>query len=360
MRLIGLALASLLLAVSGQASAQRVEPMENPVGKDWTHPPSKLVFPATLIDNARSRIQSYGSPSDVSAQYESEDRRFVVTVYVYQPAVLNAALWFGEARKPLEGRAIFGKLTPLAPPSSFAAPGAKTANGMRIVYAADGQYKSTALAIATSGDGWLIKFRISSQTHSAAELDAKLSEAIAALGWPKDTSGLAEAKQLLPCASARPFYQTSKPVTREGASAAAGLMGVRYLLPVKDTATDKPWCSDGTVGQLGLYRRDGQEGQYLLALGDSGRGVLVEADSIGGMIDAVEEQNGKRSKGAKPSDPTYSVTFLAPGTATMFESQDRMPSPEQALAIVQAGKVIAEINRNGGAPQIIINTGSSK
>lgn len=81
------------------------------------------------------------------------------------------------------------------------------------------------------------------------------------------------------------------------------------------------WCRDSLLtGNQAVYRPDGAPDRYLLAAGDNGKTIAVQAQAPGGY---------------------YSVNFITAGQVFTLVAQDRLPSPARVLELVTGDRTVA-------------------
>lgn len=332
-------------------AAQQAKPLNLDMSAGWKHQQSGLFFPKEIVALPfNSATQFADGGWDLAVQYGPKGLSEAVSVYIYQAAVQDAGLLFSESRRSLEIRKqVYGEVTAFAPVTTFTPPGQNSASGLRITYSTTGAYPTTALAIAPLGRDWVVKFRISSKTKSAAELDAALSEAINMLGWPEDKANHPVATEASDCPTALPAFKKAKRVKDDGASAILnaalfGLVSEKAEEADEASAEKLTYCRDRSVPfDLGIYRPGEATDRYLVSLGDSGRAVFVEPDMAGLLLD--DSKKGKT---------TYTIRFVGPGEVAIFPAHDRMPSPQQAVEILDTMAPISTTGRGGGDKTVTI------
>lgn len=350
-KFLGTMIGALLVSAS-PASAQQPAPLAMEAGKEFRHAQTGLIFPATLQALPRmSGTEFEPGGWDIAIQYAPSDMATAISVYVYQAAVQDAGLLIAESRISLEGRqSHYQNLQPLAPLAAFAPPGDAVKSGLRLTYSTDGQFKSTAIAIAPLGRDWVVKFRLSSKTLSAAELDTLLTSTITGLNWPKQAEAHAAAAEIAACQTPLPAMKPAKPIKT---NMAYGLLGAIMNLAPDEKDEAKPahratYCRDTSLNfPLGLYRPDGATDRYLLSLGDSGRAILVDPDASAPMMAEVEKK--------KAAADQYSVRFIGPGKISNFQPHKGMVPPGQAWEIVSKSAPLSSSGRGDGDKTIQIS-----
>lgn len=84
--------------------------------------------------------------------------------------------------------------------------------------------------------------------------------------------------------------------------------------------------------QHGVYRPVGTSDQYLLALNDAGRGIRVAPNMLAFATNG--EVAAKASGKASSPALTWSVAVEDMARTISFADRDRLPSPDQATAII--------------------------
>lgn len=315
---------AIALAAPGQARDLAV-----PSDKGWQHAGSGVVLRATLIGLPRTSLADAGQGEwDVSAQFEDHGRATSLTVYVFHPAAMNVPLWFDRARTALERRDTYGGVTPLSPPVAFAGPSAVNASALRQAFATrKGPYRSTGLAVVPVGE-WLIALRLSSVGLDAAALDAKLAEAVVAIGFPAGTTSAPAAVPIVPCPTSLTFAKAKQKKPDIGQALFAGILSAAAASKKGEPApaTREPLCRDGEpTAMWGVFRAPSTTDGYLLALGDSGRTVSVFKTFV-----SPDLPNG------------YAVALHdLDGSTANFPYFDKLPRPEQVLDAVVKGSPIS-------------------
>jgi hypothetical protein len=344
-RIASALLAALILAFGAEpAAAQRK--LDVPAASGWQHAQTGLVLHAKLAGLPRTDLTDSGNAElDVMAQF-GDEADTAATVYVFRPALMSVPIWFDRSETAILLRSAFGTAAPVAAPLAFASPLAKNASGLRRVYVpSKGPYKSTALAMLPLGE-WLVAVRISSQTLDPVQLDAKLSEAVATIGWPKTPVPEAEAASAVaPCGKPLAYAKKAK---LKKADMSDALMGAIMSTPLPDDAKGKPgaslpkpslYCRElPPAAPYGVYRAPEATGAYVMALGDAG--VVI---NIGGMPLFGD------TRGVAVSLADLEGTSIYPP----FES---LPNPDQVIGILRGAGAISRTSRNGKDMTITINT----
>jgi hypothetical protein len=342
--------------VFAQAAPSTIEAKS---GQLWKHKASGTVLPAAIVGIARNSVREFGKGEwDVAGIYELPGLTIALTVYIYQPAVQDAAIWFAEARIPIESRSErYGKVNEVAGAKAFIPTGETIPTGLRTVWSGDGAYKSTALATAPVGRDWLMKIRLSSKDKTAPELDVLLTQVLSELRVPKAEIAVAAAP-IAPCTTKLKPLMVAKPAQNDGASALVGSLFSNYVMDqiekprkgAKAAPPPTPFCRDEALSTpLNVYRRDDASEFYVLSTGDSGRAAIAQRDALGSLLAKT-----------KDAPPAYSVQFVVPGEATVYGNYDRLPPPSQVIEIVNAGKWKSRTARTAKGSNITINPDTMK
>lgn len=335
------------LAATAPAWAQGELAVE--AGKPWPHKHSGITVPATLGGNALTAARTYAPHElDLGLSFEPNDARDFLSFYIFRNTNGGAPVWMAQAQWSIENRGLFRGAKLAIAPEAFTPPGQSTASGLRAVYAtiADQGYSSTGIALLPFGD-WYVKLRATSRDKSPADLARAMDGWLAEIIWPKDVVTAPAALPVTACTDPLTFQGKSKDASGDAiqdaltaaiTSAAAG-QGKRQPVQVQ-------WCRDSALdGNKAAYRADGARDAYLLAVGDNGIGIWV-GPSVGGLL------MGTKGKGER-----FGVTLHMAAQDLNFASQDRLPSPERAMEIVNAGRVSATVATWGDKRQIQIDSG---
>ncbi|MCC2978132.1 hypothetical protein LK533_15835 [Sphingomonas sp. PL-96] len=343
--------------VSGMpAAAQQVEELKVSSDEPYAHDLSGLRLPATLARAPRNKAVTIGGDLlDVSANYESPDRAELLSLYVYRQASGALPVWFDRARWSIEHRPnVYGKPVAAVGGPSFVPPRQQTASGLIATYTLNkNAYRSTGVAILPFGN-WLVKLRYSSKTLEAASLATAMRAALAELEWPAD---------IAPAPAAVPVTNCSTPLVTSGKSRPAqedlramlmtAIVGVAAATDPADkeaTAAEPraAWCRDATALKGGgVYRPNEATDNYLIALSDAGRGVLV----------GPSPANSLRAE-SNPPAPSWNVSLVDLGATTFFQAQDRLPSPSHVMQRVIRGPVTSQVSTRGKKRNINISPGA--
>lgn len=342
-RIIGWAigLVAMLGAASAPAYAQRT--LEVPATSGWKHAVTGLILRAQLAGFQRDALtDSTDTELDVAAQFEGAGTR--ITVFLFHPALRNVPIWFDRSESLILMRDDLGAARPLAAVQAFAAPGATTPSALRRVYVpGKGPFTSTGLAVMPLGE-WLVAIRISSMTLDPAQLDARLSEAIAGIGWP---TGVAEAPAAAPIAACAGPLDYARRARIKKPSMNDALLGAIMPAAAADAARDgkaEPgpslYCRDlPPKAEYSVYRAPDETSAYVMALGDAGL-VISVAPSLSALID---------------KSPAWGVSLgTLDGGTDVYPSFDKLAHPDQVWKAFLAGTPIA---RSSGGDNKTITIG---
>jgi hypothetical protein len=292
-----------------------------PATASWQHAETSMILPPTAAGLTRGEIRDNGEAEmDVTAGYADPASGITATISLYRTMTPQVALWFDRA---------LTRITPAgAPPpavTGFARPGASTPGGLRAaIDVAAPQPGGTALAVVPLGD-WLLKIRLTAPGLDRAALDERLTRFIAALHWPAETSPARAAVPIEPCPSPLRF-RTARLVRSDMAGALMDALG-GITLSEDEHRPPPVYCREpGATPAYGVYRPDGARNRYLLALGDAGIAL-----SLGPALDLSALTDGG-SAGER-----YSMTLLDRTGTAVLPSFNRLPPPEQALAVASVG-----------------------
>lgn len=325
-------IAAVLLATP--ATAQRK--LEVPLKTTWKHAETGLLLRPTLIGLARTQITDLSTAElDVVGQYGSlED--VAVTLYLFRPALRSVAVWFDRAETQITQRDIFGNAAPQDEPRAFAPPGSTTASALRRAYLpGKSEFKSTALAMVPL-DGWLVTIRISARNLDPATLDARLSDVIAAIGWPKGVADSTAATPVAACTNTLPFSRKAKLVRPKLENNIMGALIASLASERKQDPGAAVFCREG-AGNLdyGVYRRSDSVDSYTMAVGDAGRVVNV--------YPALSLDKSK---------PGFTLALADLSKTMVYPNFDKLPPPDAAWKAVRSTKPVSSSSRQGNQQNI--------
>lgn len=330
-----------LMAVPAQA--QQSYPV--PKGAPFTHKHSGLKIPETMLGMPMFAIREIAADQlDIFFNYEISGKNELISVYIYRQVSGGVPVWFDRARYSIENRPdVYGDVTPSAV-TAFAPPGQTHTSGLAITYrVGKGPFRSTGLALMPMGE-WLVKVRYSSASLEPEALAPRLRAVFEQLGMPGTVPNGIAALPVQPCAT--PLALTGKAAELKpdgGAVTADAIMSVPIPPDAKTKNPVQPpasWCLDSTRPQVGaVYRPDGDTNAYLLTVNDAGRGVFVRPALV-----------------LKDEKPGWTVQLVENDRTVNFLRHDRLPPPDQAIAIVNAGRYGSIVRTFGADIGITINS----
>ena len=350
-RFTAVAVAALIAA---PALAQPREIALRPNAK-YAHKPTRVTLPAAIGTLTRNRIAAFEAGDlDVLVSYRSPDAKEITTVYLYRNVAGDVPVWFDRAASVIAaGPGPFGSITPVVPVSPFTPPGQSTASGLRAAWAASGgAFASTALALVPVGDFYL-KLRLSSATLTPVQLEARLRETLAAISFPRQLASGPAAVPVAPCGSALTFTGAARPAPKDGAAALLGALMPTLadrLAKSGKTQHRARYCRDPRAVEEGaIYRPDGDTERYLLAIQDAGRALQVGKNDLTSLLGS--------SAGTQPT-PRYSVELVLLSENRAYGDFLTLPSPEQAMALMESGRPVSITSTMGKKNRISLNPDS--
>ena len=354
----GAALTALLMVSGGvTAPAAAQQTLNVKPGKSWRHGHSGITLPATLAGIASSGAKSYANDQlDVSMSYEPEGTSDFLSVFIYRNTNGGVPVWFAQAQWAIEHRDIFGKASPVTP-QAFVPPRQTNASGLKAVYAFDGSrgIKSTGIALLPVGD-WYVKLRLTSKGKNAQEVSAILDRALAEISWPSKMVSGPAATPVAPCATPLVFNGVAKDAPKDGANnLLGGLLGMMAADPKikKQDATPQNtpptlWCRERQLDDnQALYRAAAETDQYLVALGDNGNAVWVRPDNAAALL--------ADAKKGPASAPSYAISMMLPDKIINFVPQDRLPSFERVVELINGNRVTVTVPTWGKSKTITVS-----
>lgn len=317
-------------------------------GKPYRFKHSGITAPAALDGIARVGVRQFGEQElDVFAKYENGAD--MITVYAYRTLTGSVPVWFDRARASVEQRReLFGNVAPVVP-TAFTPPGQSTASGLMAGWTLNkAPYRGTALAILPIGE-WLVKVRYSSSKMDGAAVAARIPAVLAALEWPMAIPVAAAAAPVADCATPLTFAPSAAIVTDakllQSAALTGGLIAAAADGKGKPPATPPVWCRDPAPAQVGAaYRRDADTSGYLLAISDSGRGIVVEPDIIAREVGATD--------GRKVDQ--WSVALYDTGSIATYAPMNGLPAPDTVIAALER-PILARTTTWGKKRNVSIN-----
>jgi len=331
--------AFLMAATAQPASAQQAQPriLTVPATASWQHAETSMILPPRSAGLVRDEIRdSTDAEMDVSARYADEADALVATVYLYRTMTPDVALWFDRALSVILLRPEYA-LERATPPAStpFAPPGATITSGLRAAIDVNtSEARSTAVAVAPLASSWLLKIRLSSARLDRAALDERLTSFIQGLRWPAETSPGRVAVPVVDCPN--PMRLRRARVVRSDMSNTL-MDAFGGVLVAEHQGTPPVYCREpGATIERGVYRPGGSSESYLIALNDAGIALsLGEAIDLSAII------------GGGGGGRRISMTLLERNGTSVYPSFNRLPPPDQAMAVAgQGGATISVTTSN--------------
>lgn|GEM_PF-2262966 len=338
-----IAAAALLL---GAQSALASGPVEIVPGEPFTHERTDTIFPGEIGGLKLTRMHDFSDASfDLAAIYGGMDDGDEMSVYLYRAGLPDVSLWFGQVQRYMMMRQAF---TPVEgadlAPRFFAPAGSAVESAIRLTYPTEGgDITSTGAVVLPRGD-WLFKIRASSKTRSVAELDSLIDAALAAVPIPPELSA-PEAYPVTSCPDTLdlPGAQRAPETAATGMTAIMGLMAVDTASG-RDEARQVLWCRDaGSPEDNPVFRPDERKDAYVITLQDAGAVV------------SVGHPEGFSGQPALPeAGQPIPVMFRNSTSDYLLALFTSVPTPQQALATLDAGQILASYDREGN---IRLNSG---
>lgn len=343
-----------VLCLSAAVAAQ--ERLELPEGESWSHEHSGIVVPFTLAGVDRTHATAF-SPDALNTGLSFDGDGEMLSVYVYRKTSGNVPIWFEQARYGIESRDIYAGAHPAGLTYSMTLPGRSEPSGLQAIYTMpeDASFKSTGLALFSLGN-WYIKLRATSEKHDAAELEAWMRQALTELVLPEELEGASAVRAIQDCSEPLEFRKKAKDAPNDGAAnLLSGMLGQMVLKevdegePVKEPEVATQWCLDSDLGSNNrVYRPVDSKDRYLIAAGDSGVGISVGLDEAAQLLAGP----GKRAK------PRYGVTMHHDDRNVSYVAQDRLPSPQRVVELIQGKRVTMSVTTWGDGSTIEMSAGA--
>lgn len=317
-----------LLAMPAFAAAQPgPRTLEVPASDAWRHAETRMTLPPRVGGLVRVSIDdNTQDEQDVFGTYVDREENMIALVYIYRTGAGDVPLWFDRTMAT-----IMLPQAGAAPPAiaGFTRPGASLASGLRAAMSDNvATMRSTAIAIAPLGSSWLVKIRMGSQRLDPAALNERLSAFVAAISWPAETGPARVAVPIEPCPT--PLRLRSARVLPVDTQDMLMDSVIGTVEPVGEPGPPSVYCREpGATVERGVYRPDRATDAYLIAVNDGGIAVGV-GDASG--LSALLGQSG-RSR--------FSVTLFEGNRSSVYPSFDRLPPPDQALALVTGGQPLS-------------------
>ena len=342
MRIIAKIVAAALLLAASSAGAQP-RTLEVPATASWQHAATGMILPPRIAGLSRGSLEDRtAAEQDVSTDYGGEEG-LTTSVYLFQTPLPDVALWTDRALAAILLRPDFG-LDPDRVPAAvpFRRPGAAAASGLKAIVKLNGSgLTGTAVAVAPLGEGWLLKVRMTSARLDEAALDARLTAFLQGLRWPAEPKPAPAAVPVAACPDSLTFKK-AKVVRDEMAdvlmNAITGTVEAQQVEEGK--AEPAVYCREpGPARPNAVYRPNGRRNSYVIAVGDSGRALRLAPALTLDMFSGGSAGN------------RVAMTLLEHDTTSVLPSFNRLPSPEQAMAVAFSGRPRETISITTGPPK---------
>lgn len=343
-------LASLIAPPVAAQSPKQVVPTA--ADQPYRHPHSGIALPTALEGIARTQAEQLGDNElDVIVNYTTPDNGEVITLFIYRDVLRAMPVWFDRAVFAAKNRSqLFGTVTPALSAAAFTPPGHSQPSGLIATWATEKSYRSTGVAMFTSGD-WLVKLRYSSRSIAPEALEARMNAVLAAITLPAVPQSDRPTALVQPCTEPLAFRKKARLVRtssddRISAALVAGMMASTENRGNGNEAGKPPvfslWCRDpGQAEQQPVYRADEAKDHYLIAVSDAGRGVVVRPD-LSGLIRGSDRNR-------------WGVDLVLLDRTLSFPAYSAMPTPAQALQAIN-GDPIVSTTTFGDKRNIELNT----
>ena len=347
-----LAMAAMSIAMPA-AAQEELQIDENAV---WEHPHSGIAFPVSLGELQRAKVTQFAPDYlNLGFSYREGNDPDELSVYIYRNTNGGVPVWFEQARTSVEVRDIYAEPQLAFGTEQYAWPGAETWQGLRAVYSTPDSTYSTSTGIALfSVKGWYVKMRATSGKKTATELAQFMDAALAELTPPAAEFAQSPMVPVEECAEQLKFRKKAKDAKVDGAaSMLSALLGGIVADKVQERAeSDEPseaveWCRDAKLTPMQVaYRANASTDSYLIALGDGGLAVSVAPDTSAALLDA-------KSKNKKAS---YSVVVITDTQRINYVPQNRMPSLDRVMEIINVNRRTSTVSTWGDDSSIELNS----
>ncbi|WP_260483522.1 hypothetical protein [Sphingomicrobium flavum] len=354
MRFIILAMAAfgaMTLAATPAAAQQVIETNK----RNWKHDASGIKFPREVAGMRRQRIAAFSSDeSNIGIQYDAIDKSSFVTVYLYPYAGGDLSVWFDRASIGLQSRTELFPTMEGGEPTAYVPPGAEVASGLMASWAVGGEHRSTLLALFPVSTG-LAKIRVTSSTASREEIEALARSFLSEFSWRY--GAMQPAVAVAECADALRFDEAAKLVEKDKDDRMqSGILTALLSSVVQGSLEEKgvvkkpaAYCRDASSEAIfGVYRADGRDDGYLMALSDTGSSISVYRDGMAALLgDGSSKEDEK---------PEYQINLLEADRTLHYAPMDGLPPPAMALQHVQQTRPISSANKRDKGSNITIST----
>lgn len=352
------AYAGLLVAPLATANAQA--PIELEIGAPWEHPHSGIIVPDTIGGLPRGSATEFAQDFlNIGFSFSSDDGADEISLYIYRHTNGAVPVWFRQAQTAIETRDIYANPELAFAVEQYGWPDADEWQGLRAIYATpNSRYSAATAVVLFSVDGWLVKMRASSSSKTPAQLSAVIDAAFAELTPPDAKVAQSPAIAVVDCEEKLRFKKARDAAPDAGSAVLGALLGGMMSrerakedggeeVSVPETA--KVWCRDAALNPTQVaYRANGASDAYLLAISDSGMGISVGRDTTSAIL------KPERSS----SKPNYSITLITDTQRINYVPQNRLPSLQRVLEVVNANRTVSRVSTWGDDTSIELESGA--
>lgn len=348
----------LLTAPLAAASAQ--SPIELEIGASWEHPHSGITVPDKLGGLNRGSATEFADDFlNIGFSFADPEGADEISFYIYRHTNGAVPVWFRQAQTAIETRDIYAEPELAFGVEQYGWPGAEEWQGLRAIYATPrSRYSTTTAVVLFSVDGWLVKMRVSSSDKNPQEIGQMIDAAFSELTAPEAKLAQSPAIAVEDCDDKLRFKKARDARPDAGSAILGALLGGIVSRSeeskegeeiISEPEPAKVWCRDGALSPTQVaYRADGASDAYLLAIGDSGVGISVGPDTAGQLLQ-TERRNSK---------PNYSITLITDSKRINFVSQNRLPSLQRVVEIVNANRTVSTVSTWGDDQTISLQSGA--
>jgi hypothetical protein len=323
------------LGLSSAAPAMAKSTIEVPTDSRWQHFRSQLVLPTDIGELKRTSIEDFSdSELNVAAQYASDSAQ--LTLYLYRPYWPDVGAWFERSEAGIfSDKAAVQPQAESSPARAFARPNGTVSSGLRRSYTyGNGRYKTSVLAIVPFG-GWLLKVRYSAVEVDLAATNAVVDNALAALVFPKAASEGQAAQQIMACT--QPYKWKKAKIIRDDMMSAM-LAGGTFISMMESNASAIPSAEavcrmDPPGDSYTIYRELKNDNKFWMLVGDAGATAHIQ------QVEPLLS-GGKQFWSVLSIDTRHQL----------LPAFNRMPEPEQWLAVILSGQTRATTVIDPDAP----------
>lgn len=316
------ALAAILFALSSPLAAAPIN-LPASAGKDYVHKSTGIRLPFNLAGLSRQSVQGFAGPeTEIAGDYRNSDGSEDLTIYLFRNVSGSVPVWFDKSRGYiLSMHDKYPRATSLGI-RPFAPRGQRVTSGLMEVFTAQGKSRSTGLMILPV-NGFYAKIRFSSAALDSIQLEQQMLAAANAIDWSSRVAAAA-AIPVADCPSPLPIRAPAKiaVLNDQDRNMSAYLLAALAKVQAKEDREAGNYCREPgkTQENDGLYRPDGDDDKYLVAIADSGRAVTMSRNFIAAAAARALD---------KPM--RYAVSFVDLEETRNFPEFDTIPTPEQVI-----------------------------